>query len=278
MAQYQVFRSREAESRALEHTDRLRRHHDHLKALDDCYTFMRQNQTYDRMKDKDLRCNPATAPADEPYYTSLIIKLCADKGADLFDGVRHAYEELEALLRHFDPEASVDVYFDSAHITVRSLEDGTKQTARELQRYLPVVAPIVRKWVRRMPTDTTLYALGLFTNLHPDRGLSVGIRFYPSLPLVQIIRGEVGHALYAQPNERPLRPEDAFHTMLTHSTGFRARNLTLPMCPTFVQAFQDFVEKYDRTVFAAITDLRAGDFYVRNGRSDKLVTNEEVQI
>jgi hypothetical protein len=136
----------------------------------------------------------------------------------------------------------------------------------------------VSKWVKIIGSDTSLYAVGLFTNLHPAKGLSVGVKFYPGLPLIQIIRGEVGVALYAQGGGPPLRAENSFHTMLTHSTGFRARNLSFPMSADFVQEFQATIATYDQTVFGVIKDIQVGDFYVRNGYSDKLVTIDEVQV
>jgi hypothetical protein len=142
---------------------------------------------------------------------------------------------------------------------------------------LPTIVPIATKWLRLLAPDTTLYGIGLFTNLHQAKGLSVGVKFYPSLPLIQVLRGEVGQALYTEAST-PLRSEEAFHTMLTHSTGFRARNLTFPMSAKFVEQFQAIVEGYDNILFGRIGNIKLEDIYVRNGKSDKLITFAEVAL
>jgi len=277
MARYQVFPNADAR-KVLQNVDRLRCHHDHLKTLDNCYAFMRQKETYDRMRDPEFRCDDPDKmnELDRAHFTSLIVKLSPEQGEKFFLRIRQAYEQIGALLRRFDDRATVEIYFDSAHITIKSLQDGLKQDADALGRYFPVILPIVRKWIDRFGTDTSLYAVGLFTNLSKEKGLSIGVRFYPSLPLVQIIRGEVGAALYAHGSGLALRVEGSFHTMLTHSTGFRARNLSLPMSTGFIKEFQTIVESYDATVFGAIQNIQVADVYVRNGRSDKLVTVAEV--
>lgn len=272
---YEVF---EDSADVLMQVDRLRRHHDHLKTLENSYNFMRQKQTYDRMKDVEFQCDAEKMEElDNSYFTSLIIRLSLHQGQQFFAGVRRAYEALRALLLRFNPSATVDIYFDSAHITIKSLQDGLRQDIKSLRRYLPIISPIVRKWIDLMAGETSLYAVGLFTNLHAGKGLSVGVKFYPSLPLIQIIRGEAGAALYAHAGF-PLRPEDSFHTMLTHSTGLRARNLSFPMTPDFVQRFQVAVEKYDNIVFGALRDIESSDVYIRNGYSDKLVSVAEIPI
>lgn len=275
MARYTVYLDT---TQALERVERLRRHHDHLKALDDAYHLMRYEQTYDRMRDAAFRCDPAKMKSlDNSHFTSLIVRLSAEEGHQFFAAVEKVYRQLERLLLRLDPGAAVEIYFDSTHITVKSLQDGLRQDAATLRRYLPTISPIVSQWVTLIGSGTSLYAVGLFTNLHPEKGLSVGVKFYPSLPLIQIIRGEVGAALYAQGGV-PLRSESSFHTMLTHATGFRARNLTFPMPADFVQEFAATIESYDQTVFGAIEDIRAKDFYVRNGQSDKLVAVDEVPV
>jgi hypothetical protein len=277
MARYEVFTD---PARILEQVDRLRRHHDHLKALDESYAFMRQKETYARMLDKDFRFDlGAMNELDESHFTSLIVKLDATQKA-FFSGIEEAYRRIRELFREFDSdldvEDAVEIYFDSAHITLKSLHDRSKQTAADLRSYLPVISPVVGKWIKLLGRETSLYAVGLFTNLHPAKGLSVGVKFYPSLPLVQVIRGEVGAALYTRGGGLLLRDEVSFHTMLTHSTGFRARHFTLPLSAGFIEAFKGIVEGYDKTVFGAIHDIRLDDIYVRNGRSDKLISVAEV--
>jgi hypothetical protein len=276
MACYKVFDDSEE---ALHYVDRLRRHHDHLKTLDECYTLMRQKQTYDRMEDPNFSCDQAKMnELDKSYFTSLVVKLSEEAGSEVFSKVREAYKQLKDIVLRFDPSANVEIYFESAHITIKSLADGAKQDKEELRKYVAVIAPIVRKWIERMGPDTSLFAVGLFTNLHTAKGLSVGVKFYPSLPLIQLLRGEVGRALYERDNGLPLRPEYEFHTMLTHSTGFRARNLRFPMNREFVEEFKTTVESFDRRVFGAISDVRLEDVFVRNGYSDKLISNVEVSM
>ena len=109
----------------MQHVKRLRCHHDHLKTLDDCYSVMRHNQTYDRMRDAQFRCDPVKMrQLDSSHFTSLIVRLSPDQGQGFFAAVRQAYEELRSLILRFDPGAAIEIYFDSAHVTIRSLEDG----------------------------------------------------------------------------------------------------------------------------------------------------------
>jgi hypothetical protein len=276
MACYKVFDDSEE---VLHHVERLRRHHDHLKTLDDCYAYMRHKETYDRMEDPSFSCDQTQLDElDRSHFTSLIVKLSVDQGEKIFSEVRRAYELLKGLVLRFDRSASVEVYFESAHITIKSLADRSKQTEQELREYIPVIAPIVGEWIKRMGPDTSLFAVGLFTNLHRAKGLSIGVKFYPSLPLIQVIRGEVGRSLYENDHGVSLRPESTFHTMLTHSTGFRARNLCFPMNLEFVDQFKTMVESFDRRVFGAVSDVRVEDVFVRNGYSDKLISVAEVSM
>ena len=43
--------------------------------------------------------------------------------------------------------------------------------------------------------------------------------------------------------------------MLTHSTGFGARNLNFPLDKSFIVEFSNIVEEYDETVFGSISDI-----------------------
>jgi len=206
------------------------------------------------------------------------VKLSYEQGARFFDSIYRAYEELETLMRNAHPNAKVEIHFDSAHITIKSLLDFVQQSEVELEAYLPIVSPIVKKWLRLMGADTRLFASGLFTNLHKEKGLSIGVQFFPTLPLIQILRGEIGVQLYGSRRELPLRPETAFHTMLTHSTGFRARNLEFPLPHEFCKQFKDIIEKYDGKVFGSISNLEISDIYIRNGFSDKLLPHAEIPV
>ena len=262
---------------------RLCRHHDHLKSLTDAYAYMRQKETYERMLDSDFRCDPdKMKKLDNSYFTSLIIRLSEDEGGVLFGGVKEAYLEVEKLIKRYYPGSTPEIYFDSAHITLKSISDGKKQNKTDLEKYASIIKRrrIVEKWINRSGNETILYGMGLFTNLNTSKGLSLGIRFYPTLPLVQIIRGEAGNALYdaldkGELNHGDLRPEERFHTMLTHSTGFRARDLEFPLDPEFIQRFVRTVEKYDRVVFGNISDIELADIFIRNGKSDKLAIRDK---
>lgn len=169
-------------------------------------------------------------------------------------------------------------YLDSAHITIKSLVDFIQQDETGIKTYLPIIGQIVQKWTNLMGKNTKLFGVGLFTNLHVKKGLSVGVRFYPTLPMIQIIRGEVGVALYNAQEKIQLRSEREFHTELTHSTGFRVRNLNFPLHSNFVKEFKNIVEKHDQTVFGSVSEITPSDIYIRNGYSDKLIPNAEIGV
>jgi hypothetical protein len=276
MARYKVYDDQEKINDLVQ---RLCLHHDHLKTLMEAYDYMRQKETYTRMLDPEFRSDPVKMnQQDNSYFTSLIVKLSYEQGATFFDSIGQAYKELEALVRNYHPNSKVEIYFDSAHITIKSILDFVQQSETELATYLPILSPVVKRWIGLMGADTTFYGKGLFTNLHKDKGLSIGVQFYPSLPLIQILRGEVGVQLYSFRKELKLRPETAFHTMLTHSTGFRARNLEFPLRYEFCKQFKDIVERYDRKVFGSISNIAISDIYIRNGFSDKLIPHAEIPV
>jgi hypothetical protein len=276
MAKYERFLDQVKVQRVVDH---LRSHHDHLKTMDDSYRYMKQEETYERMHDPAFQCIPEEMEKFETScFTSLIIKLSVDQGKVLLEIVERAYREIANLILQFDPSAKISMYFDSAHITVNSLVDGVRQSKDALAAYMPVIAPIVRRWIEILGPSTTLYGMGLFTNLHRSKGLSVGVRFYSGIPLVQTMRKEVGVALYGSRRNMDLRAESAFHTTLTHSTGFRARNLSFPLDPGLISAFHTIIEKYDRFVFGAIHNILPEDVYVRNGLSDRLVPISEICV
>ena len=276
MASYEVYDDQEKVNNLVK---RLCLHHDHLKTLVEAYDYMRQKETYARMRDPEFRCDSVKMnQLDSSYFTSLIVKLSYEQGAIFFDSISRAYEELETLVRNSYPNSKVEIYFDSAHITIKSILDFVQQSETELETYLPIVSPIVKKWISLMSADTKFFGKGLFTNLHKDKGLSIGVRFYPTLPLIQILRGEVGVQLYSSRKELKLKPETAFHTMLTHSTGFRARNLEFPLQYGFCEQFKGIVEKYDRKVFGSISNIAISDIYIRNGFSDKLIPHAEIPV
>lgn len=254
-------------------------HHDHLKNLAQEYQFMRQEQTYARLADPTFRTDPdLMGQSDSPAWlrTSLVIKLPYDATSPFWANVNAAYQAIADLIQHDYPSTAVDIYFASAHMTIKTLAEDHPQTRADLLRYRALIQPIVTQWLAVMGSATQLYAWGLFSSLTRDKGLSIGIRFYPTLPLIQIIRGEVGVALYEQAADLALRPEHKFHTTLTHSTGLRARLLDFPVTDHFLQRLQAVIEAYDTTVFGVLTELRAADFVIRHGYSDQLVPLVEV--
>lgn len=101
--------------------------------------------------------------------------------------------------------------------------------------------------------------------------------------MIQIIRGEVGIALYNALENRSLsadmvRDEQNFHTRLTHSTGYRARNLTFPLNTCLIQDFFRIINSFDETVFGSISEITLRDIFIRNGKSDKLSIEENGSI
>lgn len=254
-------------------------HHDHLKSLVQEYQFMREEQTYARLTDPNFRTDAKLmAQSDSRTWlrTSLVMKLPAEAQSQFLQQISAVYATVQTLIHHFYPDAAVDVYLDTAHITIKTVAEDQAQSRNDLLRYHALIQPIVKHWLAVMGASTQLYAVGLFSSLTKDKGLSLGLRFYPTLPLLQIIRGEVGVALYNQADQLTLRPEQKFHTMLTHATGLRARLVDLPVTVDFLQAFQAVLEAYDQTIFGVITDLQAADFCIRHGYSDQLVPLVEV--
>lgn len=259
--------------------ERYCRHHDHLKALAQEYQFMRQEQTYARLADSTFRTDPELMGQSDSrawLRTSLVIKLPYAPLTPFFSNVRTAYQAVGEVIHQDYPTTAVDIYLDSAHITVKTLTEDQPQTRADLLRYRALIQPIVAQWLAVMGSATQLYAWGLFSSLTRDKGLSMGIRFYPTLPLIQIIRGEVGVTLYQQAAGLALRPDHKFHTTLTHSTGLRARLLDFPVTDHFLQRLKAVIESYDTTVFGVLTELRAADFVIRHGYSDQLVPLVEV--
>jgi hypothetical protein len=259
--------------------ERYCRHQDHLKHLAQEYHLMRTQQTYARLADPTFRTDAAAmAQSDSRAWlrTSLVVKLTPSASSTFVGRVGEAYQAVSDLIHHSYPDTAVDVYFDSAHITVKTLAEDQAQSVADLRRYRAIIQPIVTQWLAVMAGATQLYAWGLFSSLTKDKGLSVGIRFYPTLPLLQIIRGEVGVALYQQAASLGLRLEAKFHTALTHCTGLRARLVDFPVADHFLPAFKRVVESYDATIFGALTELCAADFVIRHGYSDQLVPLVEV--
>jgi hypothetical protein len=274
-----VYSACENQAEIINLVNRLSLHHDHLKTLVKEYSFMRQEETYARMLDTNFQFDLLKMnECNTSYYTSLIVKLEYEQNTPLFDKLDRAYKELEKMVKDFYPASQVEIFHNSAHITIKSILDGFPQNEAELRMYLPVVRPIVNKWISQMGQETELYGIGLFTNLHKDKGLSVGVKWFPTLPLFQLIRGEVGVDLYRNHQGLRLRPEARFHTMLTHSTGFRARHLECPLNQDFFAQFKKSVEDFDKQVFGRISHITAADISLRNGFSDKLITKAEISI
>ncbi|MCB0104907.1 MAG: hypothetical protein KDE53_03345 [Caldilineaceae bacterium] len=259
---------------ALATLDRLCRHYDHLKALVREYRFMRQQETYGRMADPHFHTDRAAMDRiDSPAWlrTSLIVRLPTTLLAPLFAELSTVYGTFRDLIHHYYPDCEVDSYVDSAHITIKTIAGDCSQSADDLHQYLTIIRPLVHQWLAAFNNATSLYAVGLFSSLNRERGLALGLRFYPSLPVLQIIRGAVGMALYEQATALPLRPEHSFHTTLIHSTGFRARLTTFPLHPAFTAEFRTLLEHHDRHLFGQIDALTPADFILRHGYSDQLI-------
>ena len=263
-----------------EHIKRICLHHDHLKYLISSFDQKIYKETFERMADEDFQCNSVDmAMFCNSYFTSIIVTLSNPAGSELLKILEDVYKEIShTVIRHY-PESKIDISsFESAHITIKCLVDNMRQGKEELEKYLPFVGPIIEEWVGLLGGRTTLYAQGLFTNLHPEKGLAVGVRFFPDMPLIQIMRGELGVELYRHKEELVLRDEDAFHTELVHSTGFRARNLQFPLAKGFIAEFREIIERYDNHVFGSISDITLDDIVIRNGFSDKLIPHSELHI
>ncbi|MCK4605319.1 MAG: hypothetical protein KAU41_11645 [Deltaproteobacteria bacterium] len=263
---------------------RLCLHQDHLKGLCKDYEFMRRQGTYDPMLDLTFRCDPQQMDKlDQSFFTSLIIKLPRKDCQGLFDELKKAYDGVDQLVKEYHPEAEANAYFDSAHITLKSILDFKKQNQDDLKKYVPIISKCIQGSIDFLSSDTVLYGMGLFCNLHENKGLSIGVKFFPSHPMVQIIRGEVGVALYNAVEHESLasgtmRDEQKFHTRLTHSTGYRARNFSFPLHPVFIQEFVKTIDKFDENVFGSISDISLKDVFIRNGKSDKLTVEENGEI
>ncbi len=247
-----------------------------MKQLNLIYQRMRHEETYERMRDTGFIGNQgAMHRLNTSNFTSLVIPLYLEQNRGLLERFQNLCGEFEALLKRFYPGVTPQFNLEAAHITVRSIVDYIRQDENALRKYLPYILPVVRKWLDRMGGETEIYLMGLFSNLHKNKGLSIGIRVYPTLPLIQIIRGEVANALYTPHHSLPLRPESQFHTTLTHATLMRIRDLKFPVSLEFILHFKEWLEQYDTLVFANISDLQLSDFRIRNGMSDKLLLFDE---
>jgi len=255
---------------------RLICHHDHVKQLNVIFQQMRHDKTYELMRDPLFQSDEnATQKLDNANFTSLIIPIDFSKNQELYDQMLKLCTEFDELIQYFFPQIKPQINLDATHITVRSIVDFISQDVDELKKYLPVTRPVVEKWLKVMGKSTRFYFMGLFSNLQENKGLSVGLRIYPNLPLIQIIRGEVAEALYRNKKAMPVRPEAQFHTSLTHSTLLRVRNFHAPLSVAFILTFKEWIEQYDTTVFGSMFNIGLGDFRIRNGKSDKLLLKDE---
>ncbi len=271
-----TFYSEHEQEKVFPRLERLMRHHDHVKQLNVIYQQMRHDQTYECMRDPLFQNDEiATQKLDNANFTSLIIPLTFSKNQPLFEQMTKLCTEFNELIQCFYPNVVPQINLDAAHITVRSIVDYITQSVDELREYLPIIKPSVQKWLKLLGNSTRFYFMGLFSNFQENKGLSVGLRIYPTLPLIQIIRGEVANILYELNDTLPVRPESQFHTSLTHSTLLRVRNFHAPLSVEFILAFKDWVEQYDTTVFGSMFNIGLADFRIRNGKSDKLLLTDE---
>ncbi|MCB0836352.1 MAG: hypothetical protein KDD99_06760 [Bacteroidetes bacterium] len=257
-------------------------HFDHLKTIDKVYQSMRDEQTIDRMKDPSFSSDPGAADRfEETYFTSLVIRLQKPEMNPLFEKIDNAYQAFKQLINHYHPEANVDIYFDTAHITVKSFSRDQELSWEEMRQIYGLIHPVVQTWLEKMKAETRLFARGLFSHLHPEKGLSMGIRFFPSTTLVQQIRGECGFTVYKEQDKKVFRedllnPETHFHTLLTHSTGLRARGFQFPFDVRFVEEFTRLMLQYDRELFGVVSDLSMEDFFLGNCKTDRYIITEKI--
>lgn len=277
----------------LQAIQRLMGQHDFYRSMHEFYGSQLNQEAFEKMR------SGAYAPEEEKtkkhegsYYTSLILKLSETEGAPLFQPLKAAYSELTELIEAYFPGARPEAYLDSAHLAIRSILNYKEQSLEELQRYKAILHPAISKWLPRFSADTILYAKGLHLSLNSFKGLSIGIKIYPSTPLIQALRGLAGEALYNALDAGVLKPEDVWeeekaarwHTKLTHSTGLRVRGPEFlpPWAPgpmperekAFIGAFEAMVEKYDNVIFGKISNIQLSDIFIRNGKTDKLIVGK----
>lgn len=252
-------------------------HYDHLKALDQTYRQMREEQTFRSMMDRSFGFDEQAIEAqNQAYFASLVIRLPEKPLEALFDRYRRVYTDVKQLLAQYHPECETDIYFQSAHITVKALTYGKKHSVEELQLLRNHIAPVVEKWLNLLGPGLKLHARGIFSHLGGGKGLSMGISFYPNNTLIQMIRGEVGATLYTAIDEGKLgeielRPEAGFHTLLTHSTNFRARGIRLPFHAGFMERLQRIINQVGENYYGSISGISLHDFYIGNCQSDKYI-------
>jgi len=85
---------------------------------------MREKETYARMEDPNFQCDPEKMEElDNSYFTSLIVRVSDKEGESFFKIIKQAYEELSDVVQEFYSNSKVEIYFDSAHITIKSIVD-----------------------------------------------------------------------------------------------------------------------------------------------------------
>lgn len=162
---------------------RLCLHHDHLKGLCKDYEFMRQQRTYDHMNDPDFCCNTKKMDSlDKSHFTSLIIKLDQENCHHLFSKLKTVYDQVNNLLKKYDSKVEGTPYFDSAHITLKSILDFKKQNKNDLKNYMPFICEPVCRSLKLLSADIVLYGMGLFCNLDQGKGLSLRCSLFSFKP------------------------------------------------------------------------------------------------
>lgn len=258
--------------------------HEFLRKLDYVYNhIMFEKQTIEPMGICFPQYTDEMEERDRSNFTSLILKLDKNLGRVLFDPVKQAYEEIEQLVTNTYPKAKPEIYFDSAHLTIRAIVDKQKQDKKILEKYLSILHGPIEGRIDAASKDLILYGMGLFTNLHEKKGLSIGIRFYSSTSLIHKLREIAKVELYKALEEKKIKahelnPDPDKHTTLTHSTGMRIRNLKYPLKQAFVEDFKKVIQKYNNRVFGKISDIKLEDIWLRNGKSDKLIPSTEICI
>lgn len=273
---------------------RLMNMHDFYRTIPDFYLGHLNREALDLMRSGTYMPNPEkTKRLQDSFHTSLILKLDNLDRAVEFQSCRRVFEELQNLILEFFPKAEPEIYFEAAHITIRSLVQYRQQSVEELNRYRDILCPHVKKWLARFTQDTTLYVKGLHVSLNSFKGLSVGVRVYPSTPMIQTLRGVAGKVLYDALDGGSLDQKDlwtenhaaTWHTKLTHATLLRERSREFlqpwdasnppEKTKAFLDSFERLVNQYENQVLAKITHIGLEDLYLRNGKSDKMLAGEE---
>ena len=270
----------------LDQIRRLMNHHDHFKTMNDFYGEELNRLTMQKMSQGKYQPDLTQMKQyDDSYFTSLILNLSTSEGNPLFEPIKEAYARVAQLIHQHYPSTQPETYLEAAHITIKSILSFRQQSLKELQTYRSILRDPINKWLQRFAPDTVLFFKGFFVSISAKKGLSVGVRVFPSTSLIQTLRGVAGVALYNAmdrgeiPQEQLLlEAQSRRNTLLTHSTGMRVRDSTFLPTTSFIKDFEELITDYQDIAFGKMTKLTLADFYIRNGKSDKLLVGPDTGI